>query len=274
MHRGWSGWVRVALGATAALGLGTACAQGTLDAAPEPDDGGTGTPGLDASLASAEASAPDARADAYVRDAAIDATPDAAVDAGPSEPCNGLDDNGNGQVDEGCPCTPGDTQACYAGPPALAGKGACVRGKQTCAASGSGGAWGACVGGVLPTSETCNGADDDCNDKVDDLAAGCVTEMPVNTTSDCVTVRCPASAPHPVGCSLVFAGNDDRGCVANTPNDPEVYFKEGNNCGAGQVGGKLLCSTKAGSGLNAANCPINKATRYYPATSAGCPSGF
>ena len=41
-------------------------------------------------------------------DATGDASGDDAAtgDAGSGEPCNGIDDNGNGLVDEGCPCTP------------------------------------------------------------------------------------------------------------------------------------------------------------------------
>src|SRR4029079_18457072 len=41
---------------------------------------------------------------------------------GPTELCgtgsgNGLDDNCDGKVDEGCLCTPGDVQKCFNGPP-------------------------------------------------------------------------------------------------------------------------------------------------------------
>src|SRR5690349_4711633 len=49
-------------------------------------------------------------------------------DAGGSgEICgNGLDDDGDGQPDNGCPCMAGKTQPCFLGKPALAGKGVCV----------------------------------------------------------------------------------------------------------------------------------------------------
>ena len=94
---------------------------------------------------------------------------------GPEELCgdgegNGLDDNCNGQVDEGCVCTPGTTRECFGGPPDRQNIGVCTDGIQTC---GEFGTWGACQGQVLPSSETCNGADDDCNDQTDDGLTGC-----------------------------------------------------------------------------------------------------
>jgi len=87
----------------------------------------------------------------------------------PNELCDGdndgLDDNCNGQIDEGCPCTKGDVDLCYTGSPETRGKGACKDGTQTCTAANQ---WGACIGDVLPSLETCNGIDDDCNGSVDD----------------------------------------------------------------------------------------------------------
>lgn len=187
------------------------------------------------------------------------------------ELCNGLDDNGDGRVDEGCSCKAGETQKCYPGPSEVIGKGACKQGTQTCVVQGEFAAWGACTGAVLPATETCNNVDDDCNGKVDDAKESCVIDVPVNIDGDCVTTQCPSNAPYPVGCSLTFSGGDDRGCVANVPNQRVVFLKEGDNCGAGHVSGKLKCSSKPGSGLNASNCPINKSSKYYPSSSGGCP---
>lgn len=57
-------------------------------------------------------------------------------------------------------CKDGDTQRCYDGDEANAGKGLCVYGEQKC----KGGAWEACVGGdTLPAPETCDGKDSDCD---------------------------------------------------------------------------------------------------------------
>ncbi|MRG90460.1 SBBP repeat-containing protein [Polyangium spumosum] len=67
-------------------------------------------------------------------------------------------------------CTLGTTQPCYSGPDDSQGVGPCVAGVQTCEPSGE---FGACVGEVVPATETCNGVDDDCNGMVDD-GADCV----------------------------------------------------------------------------------------------------
>jgi hypothetical protein len=99
---------------------------------------------------------------------------------GPAELCgdgtvggNGLDDNCNGQVDEGCSCTPGETRPCFAGPPDRRNVGACADGIEACTEFGI---WGTCSGGVSPGPEVCNGADDDCNDITDDLG-GCSSSV-------------------------------------------------------------------------------------------------
>lgn len=78
-------------------------------------------------------------------------------------PNNQLDDNCNGQVDEGSPCIPGTVQRCFLGPPARRGVGVCADGMQTCQGAGEFGTWGPCAGGISPRGETCNGADDDCD---------------------------------------------------------------------------------------------------------------
>src|SRR5438067_1941180 len=69
--------------------------------------------------------------------------------SGNGESCgNGIDDNGNGKVDEGCPCAAGATQRCYGGPLSTRGAGACHDGTQTCvvASGASMGTWGECTG--------------------------------------------------------------------------------------------------------------------------------
>lgn len=95
-----------------------------------------------------------------------------APDSGPptftAESCNGSDDDGDGEVDEGCACTDGDTQACYGGEARLAGIGVCRRGQQTCGGGLEFGSWGECAGWVAPSTELCNGVDDDCDGTTDE----------------------------------------------------------------------------------------------------------
>ena len=91
------------------------------------------------------------------------------------EICDGLDNNCNGVVDEGCNCLNGTQLGCYSGPPGTAGNGPCHGGTKLCVA----GNYGPCAGEVTPVTEICNGIDDDCNGVIDDGnpggGAGCAT---------------------------------------------------------------------------------------------------
>jgi hypothetical protein len=59
-----------------------------------------------------------------------------------------LDDNCNGEVDEGCPCASGTAQACFKGEPAYVDADGCFPGTQSCSELG---VWGPCEGGVHAT---------------------------------------------------------------------------------------------------------------------------
>jgi len=179
------------------------------------------------------------------------------------EVCNGKDDDCDGVIDPGCQCLMGATTPCGSN------VGACKPGNFVCQSNGT---WSGCQGEIGPQPEICgNGIDEDCNGVVDD---GCQTTVTVNLDidGDCVTASCPPGAPYPIGCNLVFAGGDSRGCVASTPSNSTVYFQEGNNCGAGHVSGTLVCSNQQGAPLNEASCQINKSKKFYPGDASGCPA--
>lgn len=84
---------------------------------------------------------------------------------------NGLDDNCNGQIDEGGSnvCLPGAVRPCFKGPPGRRNVGQCADGQQICLrSSGEFGTWGPCEGGISPSPETCDNLDNDCNGCADD----------------------------------------------------------------------------------------------------------
>lgn len=98
--------------------------------------------------------------------------PATGMDAGPSvvpppsdEECyNGLDDDGDGLIDEMCPCVVGETQSCWSGTATRRSVGACRDGVMTCEPFGEFTAWGACVNERLPMAEIPdNGIDEDCD---------------------------------------------------------------------------------------------------------------
>ena len=93
--------------------------------------------------------------------------------------CNGLDDDCDGKVDEGCFCDVGQTQPCFRGEPNKRNVGSCQDGIQTCnvGSDSKTGTWGDCIGGISPKEDICDNADNDCNGCVDD---GNCCNPPVN----------------------------------------------------------------------------------------------
>jgi hypothetical protein len=95
-----------------------------------------------------------------------------------TEICDGKDNNCDGKVDEGCQCKAGDTRAC-----GDSDVGTCKKGTQTCDSAGK---WGACVGEVKPSVETCNNKDDDCDGQVDEqVTQSCQTSCGSTGTQTC-----------------------------------------------------------------------------------------
>jgi hypothetical protein len=136
-----------------------------------------------------------------------------------------MDNNCDGQVDEGCDCINGQTQSCYSGPAPTQNVGDCKDGSQTCAA----GTWGPCQGEVLPATEACDGTDNDCDAQIDE-------DLGVTM---CGVGRCMNAVPSCVN-------GQPSTCV---PNPPAAEMCDGldNNCDGvpddGNPGGGVVCNT-------------------------------
>ena len=105
--------------------------------------------------------------------------------------CNGQDDDCDGKIDEGCPCTPGATQACFSGKPANRHAGTCHDGIQTCKSTpmrAATGDWGnsKCIDEMLPSKDVCDNADNNCNGCVDE---GLCCQPPIDCSFDIGTAN-------------------------------------------------------------------------------------
>jgi len=131
-----------------------------------------------------------------------------ASECGPTELCDGvhagIDDNCNGIVDEGCPCSAGLMESCFKGEPHYRDAPGCFPGTQKCDENGH---WGECVGGVHATDH-CYQAQVGCHaiqtypfvathlkDGTGNFSAGATTET--------WTVACPAG----ITCPAVSGAN-------------------------------------------------------------------
>jgi hypothetical protein len=170
-------------------------------------------------------SAPDASQggppDAEVTPPDADTSPDADGCIPMTEVCDGDDDDCDDIADNGCACTNGATQPCYTGNVALVGHGVCAQGVQTCVD----GAWSAtCAGQVLPTTETCNNLDDDCDDTPDDGNPG------GGACSTGLTGICAAG-------TRTCSGGTLSGCVQNMSPTTELCNGLDDDCNAGTADG-------------------------------------
>jgi len=149
------------------------------DATVSGQDGSMITPTADGS-----ASGPDASA--MGGDASGDGGPISVGPARPEECGNAVDDDNDGEVDEGCNCAVGTERACYLGPVGTLNRGACRAGNQRCESTGARAIWGECAGQVIPAPEIAsNGVDDDCNGMTDEPGALCLAMSNNESATEC-----------------------------------------------------------------------------------------
>jgi Putative metal-binding motif len=145
------------------------------------------------------------------------------------EICDGMDNDCDQEVDEGCQCIKGEMQPCYEGDPATANVGVCLVGTQECDTSGM---FGSCTGQVLPGVEMCNGVDDDCNGNVDDgfPAITCGIGACQVTVDGCTDGKPGQCVPLPPSAEESCEGTDDNcdgqvdeGCQCLDGNTQSCY---------------------------------------------------
>ncbi|CAN99522.1 hypothetical protein sce9349 [Sorangium cellulosum So ce56] len=141
-----------------------------------------------------------------------------------SELCDQLDNDCDGEVDEGCPCNDGDEQFCYRGPEDTLGHDPCNYGRQHC----NEGRWGECKDDVLPSLERCDNLDNDCDGVTDDLPG---VGLPCETG---LSARCSA------GTTQCDAEDGSIRCLPKATSDAEQCNGEDDNCD-GQVDDGPFC---------------------------------
>jgi hypothetical protein len=196
-------------------------------------------------------------------------------------------------------CVPGATNACYTGPTGTEGTGVCKGGTSTC---GNDGTVGPCEGEVTPSSDVCDGLDNDCDgvtdmpdscggdkicrqgncvcpdDRPDECSNQCVdTETDsancgfcgeecsaANATTECINGNCTLTA-----CDPGFAdcnGNVANGCETDTRNDNVNC----GGCGIPCLGEKTCQSGQCRCPVGTADCNGDNVCETGLGTSDNC----
>jgi hypothetical protein len=178
------------------------------------------------------------------------------------ELCNGVDDDCNGTADDATTDTGGSCGSSSNYP--------CKRGTVQCVAGAA-----TCVGAVEPTTELCNGIDDDCNDTIDDAVADPTVDTPCNVPPGAPaggTTPCKAGTTKCVSGTLVCQGSlgpiasldacgVDANCDGTLTSQPNL-LTDVRNCGA--CGNDCLVGT-----VHANWACVSGACQFQ-----GCQSGF
>ncbi|MBN1773630.1 MAG: PQQ-binding-like beta-propeller repeat protein [Deltaproteobacteria bacterium] len=161
---------------------------------------------------------------------------------------NGVDDDCDGATDEAdCRCRPGEVEPCYDGPPGTAGLGACRGGGRICEPDG---AWGACLGQVLPEEAdevSCDGLDNDCDGASDEgmlNACGGCGAPPPELCGNSLDDDCDGAIDEDCACDPLCALDDPTDC--HPPTRQPCYQGPPGTLGFGLCRGGLHDCVRSG----------------------------
>lgn len=165
---------------------------------------------------------------------------DAKIGTPSQEICNNKDDNCDGKIDESI------SRPCYPAPSNTKGVGTCKEGKEVC----TNGNWSSCSGGTFPQVESCDGKDNDCDGRIDEGIAWCVSTIAGSGNPDHKDgVGTAADFKIPTGVAF-----DDRG---------NLYIADKNNHKIRKIDPSGKVSTFAGSGVQGNKDGTGVAAQFY-----------
>jgi hypothetical protein len=201
---------------------------------------------------------------------------DGDVRPGAQELCDGVDNNCNAVVDEGCICTPGATRQCPR-------PGECAAGVETCV---DGRAFSACS--IAPVPDVCNDLDDDCDGSVDEgETLLCYRDFDEDSfpDDDAPVEACPDRARPEVGSCPRLTTNriPGAGVTDCCDFDPRAYpgqrafFASVNGCGGFDFdcdGRETIGLTAEQSGIVCSAASLSEAACDAAARMVGAAPGF